>query len=123
MYHPIPERQDQARGLCDRQKIAWRDDSALRVTPAQQRFICRDCPGLEIGHWLIIQIHLAAVQCFAQIHFDLSPLAGRPVEARVEKCQIVATFLLRRVQRQVRPSHEFFGVAVPIERSRNSHAG
>ena len=122
-HHPFADRHDQAGLFRDRQEVVGRDHPAHRMIPAQQRFVTRCPPALEIDHRLVVQPQFATRDRFGQILFELALVARLAIELVVVDRQIVAALALRREQREVGAPHQFLRIAIAFDAARHADTG
>jgi hypothetical protein len=67
---PAPDRQNRAARLGDRNEFARLQQSALRVTPADQRFHAGDRAALQVDLRLIMQRELLSLNRVSEVVFD-----------------------------------------------------
>ncbi len=74
--HPVTQRHDQTALLGQRHEFARRQQAALTVAPAHQRFEADDLPVRKVQAWLVVQFQLVAAQRPAQLAFQVGHGCG-----------------------------------------------
>ena len=105
MQDPVAERQDKAGFLRQRDELAGRDESALRMQPAHQCFGA-DHAARRIHLRLIVKNQLVLEHGLAQIDLHVRPRLDRILHRRIEETQGVAPGRLGLVHRRVRALHQ-----------------
>ena len=110
--HPAPDGDDAAGLFGDGDEFIGRDQSALRMLPADQRLEACQPPGFERHDGLILNEELAAINGAAQVGFQLQHVDGVRVHAFVE--DDVARFAeeLRLIHGGVGVAQKIFGALV-----------
>ena len=81
---PVAQRHDQPALLGQRYELAGREQAALAVTPAHQRFQPDNLAGAQIQTRLVMQFQLVTAQGSAQLAFKVGQAAGITVDAFIE---------------------------------------
>src|ERR1043166_5276597 len=120
---PLAERNDQAALLRDRDELVWRNEAALRVTPAHQRLGAGTLLGTDVDDGLIVQLEFAARRRLAHVVFELAPFARFRLHGPLEQTIPAAALRLRLVEREVSILDQRVGVAAVERSERNADAG
>ena len=83
-------------------ELRGRHESALRMTPADERLGADDRAGLQIHLRLVVQHELLPLEGAAQAALERLPLDGADVHVRLEELIVVAPAVLGVVHRGVR---------------------
>src|SRR6188472_906445 len=86
--HPSADRDDETHLLGEGNEVERRDQSAIRMLPAQERLGARDRLVRELHVRLVVDVELAALERVAEVRLELHPLddgVKRSEERRVGK--------------------------------------
>ncbi|CAB4835941.1 unannotated protein [freshwater metagenome] len=118
---PGTDRHDRAGVLGDGNELGRRDDGAVRLLPAHQRFEADDIARLQIEDRLVEQTELAAVESAVERSFDGEAMGDPLVHRLVVDGQTVAAGILGAIHRRVGMSDKILGCRAR-RRADGSHA-
>src|SRR5581483_3169037 len=104
--HPLPDRNDQAGFLGDRNERAGRHRAQIGMTPTQQTFGGAHLTGGEIDLRLIDQTELFALERATQAGHEHHALERARIHVFAEELETVAALLLHLVHRGVGVLHQ-----------------
>ena len=120
---PFADLCDQPGVFGNRDEFGGRNETVLRMVPAQQRFKPGDLLGRGLHHGLIIQLQLAMRQGIAQVFFQLAPFLGIAVQIGRIEMEPPAPGILGRIQRQIGIADQRFAGHPVIGCDRNPDRG
>src|ERR1700723_589338 len=107
---PLTDRHHEATVFGNWQELTGRNETSLRVLPANERLGACNCTCLEIYLRLVMQHKLFALQCVPQATFEGLTLTGVYVHVVSKKLIIVAPLLLRGRHGSVRGLKQSFRI-------------
>ena len=121
--HPAPDRDDQPGLLGDRDELIGRHQSALGVSPAQQRLEPDHALVAQLDQWLVVQLELVALDGVAQVALDRHPLDQAAAQSDVERLEAPTAELLGAVHRSVRVAQQLIGSFAAVLADSHANAG
>src|SRR5450631_511706 len=79
--------------LAERQELTWRQESPLRVQPADKSLGTNYRSGTHIHFGLVEEHELVGLECFPDILKDFKTIPNASVEARIEVAVAILAFL------------------------------
>ena len=104
-WHPLTDRLDQPGLFGYGNEGARRQQSALRMVPAQQGFHTDHLAGAHVDERLVVELELLLLDRLAQSGFQGVPLYRARVHLGREELVVVAAFLFGVIHRRVGVFH------------------
>ena len=122
LHHPFADRADQSRFLGNGDELARRQQTALGVTPAQQRLRAENPPVGRGRRSVDIPARTPGAATLARVRLARPPLLQALVHFRVVKPPAATPVGFRTVEREIGGFHQRAGIAAILRRPGNADA-
>ena len=109
LKHPFAQRDDEADFLRQRDKVAGRQQTLLRMAPAQKRFKTSHIVAFQIHHRLIVNLKLISDQRAAQLDLHSPAVLHLCIHGALEEAERPSSVIFCTVQRQIGVAKKLVG--------------